>query len=64
MITTGYIGLGILGTFFITKLLYFVLRFNVKSDHIFMVCLTVIHLLCGVILYPIYPLLHFQFWKF
>jgi len=64
MITLGYIGLGILSTFFITKLLYLILRFIIKSDSLFMIYLVIIHSICGLILYPIYPLLHFKLWKF
>lgn len=64
MIIAGYTGIGILGLFCITKLLYYILRFNLKSNSTFMISLIIIHVICGIILYPLYPLLHFQFWKF
>lgn len=55
---------GTLSSFYITKFLYYLLRFKLKSDSIFMISLVIVHVICGIILYPIYPLLHFQFWKF
>jgi hypothetical protein len=50
--------------FFITKLLYLSLRFKISSNQLFMICLVIVHLISATALYPIYPLLHFQMWKF
>jgi hypothetical protein len=64
MKTLMYFCAGSVSIFYITKLIYYTLRFNLKSNSIFMISLVIIHVICGILLYPIYPLLHFQFWKF
>ena len=49
--------------FFITKYAYKFLRFKIESDSYLMIGLVMTHVIAGLILYPIYPILTFKFWR-
>jgi len=64
MIIFGGIVATLIFLFFATKFLYRALRFRIKSDNPIMLTLTGFHLLLGVVLFPLFPILNIRLPKF
>jgi len=64
MIIFGSVIAVLIFLFFLTKFLYRVLRFKIKSDNPIMLILTIFHLLLGIVLFPLYPILNRKLPKF